>query len=206
MRLRAWKEIGESDEACAQHLGLDSADYEQLLGKFHDFEAAQIRGRSTEETYVLYVQEQRRCIHDLDEVLEMFMSGGSRQHSAAVGAIRARSEIVDKIITRGQEFGIIDRKPQTVAVGGSIVHRMDDDQLRAAIEKELTGLHSVASRFGDVTEAQDFIDLDAGPMHRVGPKQKALPSETKPKRAKKGAGTKKNNVHGGRRRVREPVG
>jgi hypothetical protein len=171
-KVRAYKIDGKTDEEIAELLGLPWPDYEALARKFYDQESQDIRERSTEAVYVDYVLDQGQNIRDLTGILSTFKE--TKQHSAMVGAIRARSEIQDKIISRGQEFGFIEKRPDTkLVVGGIAVMQMSDKELRSAVTEELQHLSSLQHMFGGALESP-IIDVEVGELHQDTPKQKSL--------------------------------
>lgn len=212
-RLRAYREQGEEHESIAQLLGLPWEDYQELLAKFYEIETKGLRERKTEQWFLDYVLEMKRNVHDLDEVLSFYTSGeaSGKQPSAAVGAIRARAEMMDRIITRGQEFGFITKRPEHHVHSGQMVHKWDEDQLRAKIEEELQGLQELAPLLPGVSARPvTILDINPGEIHRATPKTKAIAApQDSPKSSasadarqkSKQKGPKRNKVHGGRRRV-----
>lgn len=205
-RLRSHLAEGKEHDEIAQLLGLTAAEFQELLKRFFESEADDLRGRTTEEVYVDYTLRQTQNIKDLTRMLGAFEE--SKQHSAMVGAVRARSDILDKIITKGQEFGFIEKKPETKIVAGMIVSQLSTPDLRRAISDELGNLDRLMSRFGD---APGILDIDIGPVHIATPKKKALAEGVKTevvqpemqKGAKKHA---RSRVHKGRKVLKVPAG
>jgi len=161
---------GVTDEMAAEQMGLSLAEFakvkEELLAK----EAERLRGQTTEEVYAGYVINQLACINDLLAVQKDF--SGSKQASAVVGAIRARSEILDKIVTRGQEFGFVEKEPsRTHITGGLLVAEMSNTDLKQAIMKQAGQLDQLMEVAG---KDCDLMELEPGPLHR-----KALPEGSK---------------------------
>ena len=62
-----------------------------------------LQNSTTETIFLDYVLRQNQNIRDLDNVQKLFQ--GSRQFTALVGAVKAKAEILDKVIEKGQEFG-----------------------------------------------------------------------------------------------------
>ncbi len=192
-KVRSYLEDGKTHEEICRLLGWEWSRYEELVKEYYAQESEDVRNRTSEQLYVDYVREQTRNIRDLTSILEQFQE--SKQHSAMVGAVRARSDIYDKIIDRGQQFGLIDKKPETKLVAGMFVAQLTNKDLRTAITEELGHLNSLMSRYGD---GKNLQDVDPGPLHLSTPKQKAAPApKTQPARHAR------NRVHGGRRVVKE---
>ena len=173
-------------------LGCGIAEFEKLLEGFYEAEADDVRERSTERTYADYVLAQSRNVKDLTDLLEE-LTGEEKTGSARVSAIKARADIYDRIITKGQEFGFVKRKPQEKIIAGVMLERLTNDDLRCAITGELQELGNLMTRFGG---GKSITDVQPGQIHRSPTKTKALPpSGVTPKRAR-------NPVHGGRRVVK----
>lgn len=201
-RLRAYLAEGKSHEQCAEALGLTWGEYEKLVEKFYAIESEEVRSKPTERVYVDYCLEQRQNIADLTTLLTKFSD--SNQHGAMVGAIRARSDILDKMIAKGQEFGFIAKKPEAKIIAGIMVSDLSDQDLRRHITGELANLGGLLDRFGKSPEtAATILDVSAGPTHLPTPKEKAKalgPGE------KGGIKRSKNKVHRGRRVTKEKAG
>lgn len=191
-KLRVYLTEGYEAEEIAGLMGFSWEDYEELLHEFYKYETTVIQDRTTEQVYVDYCLAQMQNIADLTKVFESFKT--TKQHSAMVAAIKARSDIHDKIIARGQEFGFIEKKPEAKFVAGVLVAQLTDKDLRKAITDQVAHLDSLMSQFGG---GESIIDIDPGPSHLATPKQKALPDGQRVK------GHARNTVHKGRRVVKE---
>jgi len=190
-KMRVHMEEGYEEEEIAGFLGFDWSDWEELKRQFYQHEASVLQDKTTEQVYVDYILHKGRDIHDLTQVMRTFDK--TKQPSAIVAAIKARSDIYDKIIVRGQEFGFIEKKPETKLVAGVLVAQLTDKDLRSAITGQLSQLDSLMAQFGD---GSNIIDVEAGPTHLPTPKRKALPPAGKVK------AHARNAVHGGRRVVK----
>ena len=187
--LLAYLASGYDDSEARAELGLDAEQYAALKREMYSQQAEFYRTRSTEDMYTDYVNEQRACIHELDKIVARFAD--EKHSSAIVGAIRARSDIVDKIVKLGQDVGLIDKEPEKkVVLGGIAVASLSDAQLRKTIVAEIKELDRLVSMFGD---GMSILDMDPGELHR------ALP-EPEPKR--KASGGSSSKVSGGRRVVK----
>lgn len=177
---------GYDDSEARVELGLDPEQYAALKREMYSQQAEYYRTRSTEEMYSDYVIEQRACINELDKIVARFVD--DKQSSAAVGAIRARSDIVDKIVKLGQDVGLIEKEPERkVIFGGVAIASLSDAQLRRAIVGEVKELDGLIAAFGD---GMSIMDMDPGPLHRMLPE---------PKKASGGSSAK---VSGARRVVK----
>lgn len=188
-RLIVMLEEGKTDAQAMDALKLDAEGYRDLKREAMKIEAASLRGRTTEEIFAEYVVHQSGCIRDLTNVARRFDK--KKHYSALVAAIRTRSDIYDKIIKTGQEFGIIERKAERKEIGiAVIVSKMTDDQIRRKIIGELGAVSELMENFGEA----DLIDVEVEAIHRP-----ALPSGQTENRTNKARASK---VHRGRRVVK----
>jgi hypothetical protein len=163
-KLRSYLAEGMADEECALKLGVSWDLYEQIRKQMIESEINKIRTKPTEVLYVEYMLEQQANIHDLTKMIGHFST--TKQFNAMVGAVKARSEILDKIIDRGQGFGIIEKKPERrEIVAGILVRNMTNEQLKKRITAELGDLGKLMRLHGDAS----MDDIEVGPIHRADP-------------------------------------
>lgn len=152
---------GEADAEIQAELDLTQAAYAQIKAAALTTEVDRVRDTTTEQVYVEYCMAQRGCINDLNTLLEQYKQ--AKNASAIVGAVKARSDIIDKMIKLGQDFGIIEKKPQeSRIVAGVVVTQLSNDQLREAIADQIANLNTLVTRFGD----KEIGDLDPGALYR----------------------------------------
>lgn len=186
------------DDADIQHeMGLTIVEYEKLKSDMLDAKSDDIMKRPVEHTYVQYILDQMRNVHDLTDIINQHKN--TKSVNAAVSAIRVRSEITDKIIEKGQDFGIIHKEADKKEVkGGFLVAQLTSEQLKSAITAELKNLNDMMSTYG---ESANMIDVDPGDIH-LGPANPELmassnvetdetaKSKAKPKKGRKGGRVK----------------
>jgi hypothetical protein len=184
---------GKSDEETCLLMGITWENYDALKRVFYNFESARAK-KSTEEVFVDYVLHQRAVIKDLSDAYEKFK--GSNQSNAMVGALRARADVYDKIIKVGQEFGLIEKKPEERRIlAGIAVAEISDDKLRSMIVGEISNVDRLMKAFGNTSMAEVVVEethYELPPAKDITPKKK----EQKTNRAKA------NKVHKGRRVVK----
>lgn len=194
---------GEPEAEIMDHLGFDVETFREARRYMLEIRSEEIRTRPHEHTYVEYLIEQRRNLHDLNTMIKACDS--TKHSNALVGAIRLRADIYDRIIERGQEFGFIRKVPERKElVGGLIIADMSASELNLAIAKQLKDIQGMISKHGDTS-----IDgLDPGPLHYGVPALKAPPIETEgrglaPKTEGKTSKARTSRRSGGRVRTRE---
>ena len=133
----------------------EEPDFEFYYRKLVDEKVSVIQDQSIEETYFHYVLDQSQCIRALDDIAKRF--GTSKQYNALVGAIKAKSEIHDKIITRGQALELIHKAPKGIKFVGNIaVDGLSPREVKKMMERELAELGVLQnSKLGDTFEVSD---------------------------------------------------
>jgi hypothetical protein len=209
-RLRCYLTAGVPEEDIAEHLEVTWERFLELKKKLFEDESARLRERTPDDVYTEYVLAQEGNLRDLTEVLDLFRNDHEKgTASAAVAAIKLKSEIHDKMIAKGQELGLIIKKPVQHAIAGVVLHQLPQRQLKAAIVKELAGLQGLMSRYGSVDNS--ILQIDPGPIHYEAAAEvtvneegeiEATAPKPKPKMMEakrlKTSGGQRNKVHGGR--------
>lgn len=181
---------GCNDDESLALMGLSPARFVRVKKALFDQEAERLAATPTEHTFVQYVLDQTACIKDLTDLLKEAKK--QKNSNAGVGAIRARSDIYDKIVRTGQEFGLLEKKPEERRiVAGVMVAQLTNDQLRQAITGAISNLNEMVATFGDL----DFASIQPGELHRE------LPESTEP--AGKTNRAKTARVSKGRRVVKQ---
>jgi len=192
---------GSTESEIMDVLGIDSETFQRARRFMLEQRADSIRGKKREHVYVEYVIEQTGNILRLDRLLSGL--DDKKQYNAVVGAVRLRSDILDKIIARGQEFGIIRKEPQRKElVAGILVAEMSDVDLKKAVMGQINTLNKMVGEYGDV----DIMALPESPTH-YGPKVSlggsSVEGGSKAAKPTKTARSKTSRRHAGRRRVKE---
>lgn len=157
---------GESDDDIIDALGVETTTYTALKLQMLDDKAAELRTKPPEHVYVEYIINQEQNISDLTEMIGEFKK--TKQYNAMVGAIRARADLYDKLIAKGQEFGVFRKTPERrEIVAGLLVSDMTSHDLKTAITKAIGNLEAMTRRYGD----NDILDVEVDSLH-YGP---ALP-------------------------------
>lgn len=209
---------GLTDEEVAAKIGVTAEEFQKLRTAMFDSKAEEIRSKPTEHVYVQYILDQSKNIKDLTEMIKDFKN--TRQHTAMVAAVKTRSDILDKLIKKGQEFGFISQDPKTGDLGlGKLLGDLTNKQLRMKITMELQTLNDLVGRYGD----GNIIDMPIGSIHhgpmlppsemeddRVKTHDSAPGGDAKKKidkrkaKAKKTARAKNTKRHAGRIKAKPP--
>jgi hypothetical protein len=192
-KLRGCLVEGLEQEAICERLGLEWADVEELRRRYLDHEAEIIRHKPTEHTYVEYCIEQRKNIKDLDKVVNDYQ----RQSNPAgyVGAVRARADLLNQIIAKGQEFGFIERKADAKGyAAGEAIKGLSNPDFRKYIFNEIQVFNTLQLKYGD----RGILEVEPGPLY--------IPQATRKFPVHKTPAHKRNRVYGGRQVLRDANG
>jgi len=151
---------GSSDDDIMSVHGLDEETFRAAKKLMLDNKAAELRDKSREQVYVEYCMEQDHTMRAIDTLLNGL--DAARQYNAVVGALRLRSEIVDKKINKGFEFGIIRKEPdRRELIGGVVITDLSDDELKKRIVATVAATKELVSKFGD----KDMLALPPRSMY-----------------------------------------
>lgn len=145
-QLRAHLAGGANDVTAQELMSLSTSDYNALKCEMYEQEKVEIHGKSVEQVFIDYTIKQESCIRDLDIILKNAKSS----YNSIIGAARAKSDIIDKIIDRGQEFGLIEKVPEKkLVVAGIMVSQLDNKALRTVIMKQVHEVGSLMKKYGE---------------------------------------------------------
>ena len=202
---------GKTDKEIMEILRYDAETFEEVTTAMYESRAERMRVMPREHVYIDYVTEQRRNIKDLNDLVTNLDK--KTQYNALVGAIRLRSDILDKIVEKGQEFGVIKKQAQrTEIVAGLLVHDMTQEDLRKGILGQTKLLKDVMERYGDgdimsLTPETRHYALPAAITTTASPVEDDEDDEADlapaPKRSAGTARAKMSKRSAGRKRTRE---
>jgi hypothetical protein len=172
---------GEADEQIQELLGVTVGKYNELKKELYRQEQASLQSKSTEDVYLEYQWAQRKCIEDLDAAI---LGIPENQPNALIGAIKARSDIHDKILKTGQDMGVIAKEPERkVVVHGHIIAQLDNAALRKMIAQETNQLAGAIAKYGDTDMDGNPIDDDDNSAPTFAPQGKSGMSIAGPTKA-----------------------
>lgn len=204
---------GKTEEEILTDLGITADDLDTIQHAMLEKKADELRKKPTEHVYVEYMINQTQNIRTLDGMIGTFRE--TKQYNALVGAVRARSEILDKIIDKGQEFNVI-RKPEATSkvVAGIVVSNLSSAELKKMALKMVGELSSAMKAHGE----RPIEELDVPPTHYALPPASVTdeagedvpaeivePAPPRPAPASRTVKAATGKVHGGRRVVKGVV-
>ena len=159
MRIYGMLCSGDDEADVLDEMGISAEQYENLKEKMFESKTQEFKTKPIEYTYVQYIIDQTANLNRLDEFIISNKDSKSRSSQSVVGAIRAKSEILDKIIARGQEFGIIKKVAnRSEVVAGVLIAELSNTQLKKEITTSLDSLNLLLKKYGD----KDIIDVSPG--------------------------------------------
>lgn len=186
---------GQSDPEIMQHMQW-SPEVVTLLRQTIVEQEKVVWQRPPEETFIDYLFRQEGFMRELDLVVgEYSAQRDSKIAAASVSAIRAKSEILDKVINLGKELGIlrpIKTKQKPTEIEGFSVADLTDVELRGLLMRVMQRMQKLVERYGDV--GAKAIDVTPRPV--IGVREGG-------KVAHGGSGARRRN--GGRATVRSTI-
>lgn len=167
-KLTIWEALleGRGDREIANDIGVAADVYKSLKYDLLEEKAHELRNKPQEHIYIEYILNQQKNIAVLDEMLREHSTEANK--NAIIGAVRARAELFDKLIAKGQEFGVFKKTPEKKVVAGIVVSDLARDDLKQEILKSIAGLDKMMKRYGDSA----IIDVEAEESLHYGPKLK----------------------------------
>lgn len=153
---------GLSDREARKALNLSEAEYAALRRELVEREKMTLTKRTASDVYVDYCVGQRACLSQLQVMVETLK--GANQPAAALGALKAMSDIHDRIVKVGQDLGIVDKR---AAESRSVNLHVDAtvDEIRASVAKEIKATEKLMRDFG----GGDFAAVQVPVIHRPDP-------------------------------------
>jgi len=178
-KLTIWEMLckGETDREIIEILGLPVDVYLALKTQAIDEKAQELKSKPPEHVYVEHLLVQQKSIRDLTDMIKEFKA--TKQYNAMVGAVKARAQLYDSLLSKGQECGVFRKTPERrELVAGVVVADLSSEELKAAITKAICGLDGMMRKYGEC----DIIDMAPDGLH-YGPSLSARTEieEEKPK-------------------------
>lgn len=176
-RIRAARIEGSPPDEIADAMGLDVAEVESAIAEMDAEETSDLLGRSPEQWFLDYVRRSNANLRALDGLIVESQGDKARNGSTAVAAIKARQDIADKVIDRGQNLGLINRKP-VQSEHRVLLGRLDDIALVEHLERELLTTRRLLASSGTPMLEVTFEDLEATREHAAAARVGALERES----------------------------
>ncbi|KKN42113.1 hypothetical protein LCGC14_0716450 [marine sediment metagenome] len=178
---------GDSDEDIRDELSITRPKLQQVKKEATSREVQVLRDQKPEEMFVSYRRDQMRLVKRLEDIAKTSKEGN--QPAPQVAAVRAISDLYDRVIKTGQDMGVVEKVPDRSQVAGAFIF---SDMSDAGLRKFVAGIAGQAAMLQDRYGSQNITEIEPGVTHYD------LPSE--------GASVNKHNrtktarVMGGRRK------
>lgn len=136
----------DTDDDTMEAMGLSPINLSTLKKKLADVDGEEITGQAPIEIFLEYLLRQKKIILDLDSIHTRAIEAKPVQGQVAIGACKAKSDILDKIIDRGQSLGVYDKKPAELKLLGELdLEGMDIGELKDQVHKEMGEIKRLVS-------------------------------------------------------------
>ena len=162
-RLRGLLQDGKTEDECLIELDIRLDHLRWLKNQLIADELQEVVSDSPEEIWAKYRLLQLGCIRDLDEVIAEAKSGKIALNTA-IGAVKAKSAIIENILVKGQDLGVIhkeaDKREQLIGVA---VASVTTEELREIATSKRTGLQLMKDKY---LEADFSVVVDPDPVYQ----------------------------------------
>jgi hypothetical protein len=152
IKVRKLLESGFDDQEIANKLDLSEIKYKNIKSKMYELGTIDLSNKSAEDQYQDYVIRQEAIMSELDEIAKK----NSKNDNASVGAIQAKSKIIDQIYNVGMKVGCI--KQETTydkEIAGIQVSDLSNNELRQFILDQIKELQDTVTKYGDNRMAEE---------------------------------------------------
>lgn len=138
-------------------------------------EIEELKSSSAGEIFLRHKLRMDACVKSLDEVVERALAPAAKVApgalNAAVAAIKAKAQILDQTLDRGQSLGVIHEAPKVTArIGGLDISEAKIADLRVVVAKKVAALQLLATSGG----VGSYVDEPDGDLYYDAPPS-ALP-------------------------------
>lgn len=166
--IRSYLADGASDREISGELGITIRDVRNLKRELISDELEQITNDSAEEVWAKYRIRMDGCIADLDDVIEKAVRGKELPKgglNAAVGAIKAKASILDSVLKKGQELGVLHKEPdRKVVISGVAVASVELEELRELVDSRRADVEDLVTSYAP-KELVDYADEPEGDLY-----------------------------------------
>lgn len=171
--LRVHIGLGKDDGQILEDMDATPSELRNFKEMLFRNDSHKLNGRPAEEVFLEYQWQMTAVVKELDVITDKAKK--DNQFNPAVSAQKAKAKIIDDVMNRGQEMGVITRAAKrTEVVGGILVGHLDAKELRDAITTAARGVSAMLSRYSDVP----MSELSIADVYDVEPVViKAIPAE-----------------------------
>lgn len=146
-------------------LDIPVANARRLYNDVLKEETETLVNRDAGEVYAEYRMRMLQCAADLDHVRR-----DTEVAAVKVGAVKAKANIFDRVIDKGQELGVVESAPGKLMVGTVDLSGATDDEIRRRVFGEVKAARSImAAGEGDLLALPQPDIYEDAPRPRVKP-------------------------------------
>ena len=166
--VRSFMTDGTDDRTISNELRISLADVRSLRQQVVDDELTEVANDTPEQVWSKYRIRMDGCITDLDEVIELAVRGEEVAKgglNAAVNAVKAKATIIDNVVKKGQELGVLHKEPdRKVVISGVAVASVELDELRDLVDSRRTSIEGLVTAYAP-KELVDYADEPEGDLY-----------------------------------------
>ena len=157
---------GMTDRDMAGELSITLGDLRNLKRELLADELEEIANDSPAEVWAKYRLRMEGCVSDLDEIIEQSTDANVRGgFTAAVGAVKAKAQILDNVLKKGQELGVLHREPKkSIVVGGIAVTSVALEDLRELVATRRASVTGTVTKYAP-TALVDYGSEEDGDIY-----------------------------------------
>lgn len=145
--VRAMMSFGWDEDTMCVEFGVTAAKLAQYRRTILSKEQATLSHRPAEELFIEYRLMAMEDVLELDDIARK--AAKAKNWAAATTARRARSQIIDQIMNRGQDMGVIPRAAKRhEVVGGLVLAQLSERELLHQIEAQAVETQALIRKFG----------------------------------------------------------
>lgn len=157
IEIREMIQQGRVPEQELDELGISFDKLDYFLQVLWAVESRSVENATALVHYAWYALHQRGCIFELQEFIDKQKSlSGRANGTALVSAIKAKSDIFDRMMNTGQKLGVIHKAAETLSVISDLDDKTDEE-LVAMLENEIKSLQLLVGGEGARTKRSKKI-------------------------------------------------
>lgn len=153
--VRTLMALNYNDYEMCDYLNIDVKVLSKLKKEVFFEELAVHKQMTNEELFIQYKLQQMEIVKDFDVIVERFKN--SKQLTALAAALKAKAEIYNDIISKGYDFGVIEKTPEKTAllVGNLDINAASITELKSAMAKNASEMEKLVGSGTFLTEDDD---------------------------------------------------
>ncbi len=148
IEIREMIQQGRVPEQELDELGISFEKLDHFLEILWAVESRSVESASALVHFAWYSLSQRGCVTELQDFIDkQKVLTGRTNGTALVSAIRAKSDILDRVLKTGQQLGVIHKSAETLSIISDLDDKTDEE-LVTMLEDEIKSLQNLVG--GDI--------------------------------------------------------